>query len=159
MGSTLQTGQADDLLVDLAATPNRPGQNFVTATLLDTQRPSPGAPQRVSMTFVRGPERVTARATRLDANRWQVAGTQLTAPGSWRIAVAVERKGLPRATYATGWTVASPLPAPGAHRARYSQRPLQPILSALALALAALSGSALLWRGRRRTGLRRPRIA
>jgi copper transport protein len=158
-GTTLATGQADDLLVDLSATPNRPGQNFVTVTLLDTRRPSPGTPRGVAFTFSGGTGTVTARARRLDSNRWQVAGTQLTEPGHWRIAVAVERTGLPRATYETGWTVATPLPAPGVHRARFSQRPIRPILTALAVALAAAAGVAVLWRRRQHFGIRRPRTA
>ena len=128
-GTPLATGQADDLLVDLSAAPNRPGQNFVTATILDTLRPSPGPVRRVVVTFARGSRRLTATAVRLDANRWQVAGTQLSAPGAWRISVAAERRGLPRALYATPWTVASPLGPVPARRAELSQRPLRPILS------------------------------
>ena len=98
-------------------------------------------------------------ATRLNAGRWQVAGTQLAEAGAWRIAVAVERKGMDTATYATGWTVASPPLAPGTRRPRYSQRPLGPIMSILAIALASLLGFALLWSYRARFGIRRPRPA
>jgi copper transport protein len=159
VGTALATGQAADLLVDLSTAPNRPGQNFVTATVLDTLRPSPGPVRRVVLTFSRGALRVTAQATRLDANRWQVAGTQLAAPGSWRIAVAAERRGMPLATYATAWTVGSALGATPARHARYSQRPLQPILTALAIVLSAVVGGALLWRARGRLALRRPRTA
>jgi methionine-rich copper-binding protein CopC/putative copper export protein len=159
VGTALASGQADDLLVDISAAPNRPGQNFVTATVLDTLRPPPAQVRRVAMTFSRGAQRVTVPATRLDANRWQVAGTQLSASGGWRISVAMERKGLDRATYATAWTVSSaPLP-PGTHRPRYSQRPLRPIMSALALVLAALLVAAVLWRNRARLGIRRARTA
>jgi methionine-rich copper-binding protein CopC/putative copper export protein len=159
VGTALASGQADDLLVDVSAAPNRPGQNFVTATVLDTLRPPPAQVRRVTMTFSRGAQRVTVPATRLDANRWQVAGTQLSASGGWRISVAMERKGLDRATYATAWTVSSaPLP-PGTHRPRYSQRPLRPIMSALALVLAALLVAAVLWRNRARLGIRRARTA
>ena len=157
-GTKLATGQAADLLVDLAATPNRPGQNFVTATILDTERPPPAPLRRVTLTFSRGTQTFTARATRLGANRWQ-AGTQLSEPGDWRISVAVERRGLPRATFATPWTVSSALPAPGARKARYPQQSLEPILTALAIALAALFATAGLWRYRRRVGIRRPRTA
>jgi uncharacterized membrane protein len=158
-GTALASGNADDLLVDISASPNRPGQNFVTATVLDTLRPPPGQVRRVTMTFSRGARHVTVPATRLDASRWQVAGTQLSASGAWRIAVAVERKGIYRATYATAWTVSSaPLP-PGTHRARHSQRPLGPIMSALVLVLAALLVAAALWRSRARLGMRRARTA
>ena len=73
----------------------------MTATILDTLRPSPGPVRRVVVTFARGSRRLTATAVRLDANRWQVAGTQLSAPGAWTISVAAERRGLPRALYAT----------------------------------------------------------
>jgi len=159
VGSTLASGSADDLLVDVSAAPNRPGQNFVTTNVLDTLRPPPASVRRVTITFSRGAQRVTVPATRLNTGRWQVAGTQLSASGNWRIAVAVERKGMPVATYATGWTVSSlPLP-PGTHRPRHSQRPLGPILSALAIVLAALFLLAGLWLSLARVGIRRARTA
>jgi copper transport protein len=159
VGTTLASGSAHDLLVDVSAAPNRPGQNFVTTNVLDTLRPPPAPVRRVTITFSRGAQRVTVPATRLNTGRWQVAGTQLSASGGWRIAVAMERKGLDRATYATAWTVSSaPLP-PGTHRPRYSQRPLRPIMSALALVLAALLVAAVLWRNRARLGIRRARTA
>jgi copper transport protein len=159
VGSTLATGDANDLLVDISASPNRPGQNFVTMNILDTLRPPPARVGRVTVTFSRGARRVSVPATRLNASRWQVAGTQLGEAGPWRIAVAVQRKGMATATYATGWTVAStPLP-PGTRRPQYSQRPLGPILSILAIVLAALLGVALLWSHRGRFGIRRTRTA
>ena len=103
---------------------------------------------------------MTVPATRLDASRWQVAGTQLSAAGRWRIAVTIERKGLERATYATAWTVSSPPLPPGTRRPRYSQRPLRPILSALAVVLASLLVAAgVLWRSRERLRLWRARTA
>jgi copper transport protein len=159
VGTALATGQADDLLIDLSTAPNRPGQNFVTATILDTLRPSPGSVRRVVFTFSRASQHVTAPATRLDANRWQVAGTQLSAPGAWRIAVSAERSGLPRATYSTAWTVASPLGALPARHARFSQRPLRPILTALAGVLAGLAALAAGCGVCSRLTLRRPRTA
>jgi len=132
---------------------------FVTTNVLDTLRPPPASVRRVTITFSRGAQRVTVPATRLNTGRWQVAGTQLSASGNWRIAVAVERKGMPVATYATGWTVSSlPLP-PGTHRPRHSQRPLGPILSALAIVLAALFLLAGLWLSLARVGIRRARTA
>jgi hypothetical protein len=159
VGTALASGNADDLLVDVSSAPNRPGQNFVTATVLDTLRPPPAPLRRVTMTFSRGAQRVTVPATRLDANRWQVAGTQLSASGPWRIVVAMERKGLARATYATAWTVSSPPLPPGTHRPRYSQRPLRPIMSALAVVLGALVVVVALWLGRGRLRIRRTRTA
>jgi hypothetical protein len=158
-GSSVITGQARDLLVDVSASPNRPGQNFVTATILDTLRPSPGPVRGVTITFSRAAKRVAVPATRLDAGRWQVAGTQLSAPGTWRIEVAAQRKGQPRAAFATAWTVSTPPLPPGTHTPRYSQRGLEPILTALALLLAALLGSAGLWLNRDRLRIRRPRTA
>lgn len=159
VGTTLASGSADDLLVDVSAAPNRPGQNFVTTNVLDTLRPPPAPVRRVTITFSRGAQRVTVPATRLNTGRWQIAGTQLSASGNWRIAVAVQRKGMPVATYATAWTVSSLPLAPGTHRPRHSQRPLGPIMSILAIALAALLGIALLWSYRGRFGIRRTRTA
>jgi copper transport protein len=158
-GTPLASGQAGDLLIDLSTAPNRPGQNFVTATILDTLRPSPGPVRRVVLTFSRGSRRVTAPAIRLDANRWQVAGTQLSAPGAWTISVAAERSGSPRQTYVTPWTVASAPSALPARRGEVSQRPLRPILSALAALLAGLAVLAAGWRLCSRLTLRRPRTA
>jgi copper transport protein len=158
-GTPLASGKAGDLLVDISAAPNRPGQNFVTATILDTLRPAPAPVRRVVMTFTRGTRRVAVPATRLDATHWQVAGTQLSATGAWRIALAAERPGLPPATYATPWTVASPLLSRSPEGARYSRRPLQPILTALALALAALAALGLVWQARARLTLPRSSAA
>ena len=115
--------------------------------------------RRVVVTFARGSRRLTAIAVRLDANRWQVAGTQLSAPGAWTISVAAERRGLPHALYATPWTVASPSGPLPARRAELSQRPLRPILSALAAGLVGLVLLAAGWRLGARLTLRRPRTA
>jgi copper transport protein len=158
-GTALATGQAGDLLIDLSAVPNRPGQNFVSATILDTLRPSPGPVRRVLLTFARGSRRVTAPAVRLDANRWQVAGTELSDPGAWTITVAAERRGLPQARYATPWVVASPPSPLPARRGALSQRPLRPILSVLAALLACVALLAAGWRLGARLTLRRPRTA
>ena len=98
-------------------------------------------------------------ATRLDATHWQVAGTQLSDPGNWRIAIAAERGALPSATWATAWTVGSPLGVAPAHRARHSQRALEPITTPLALVLAALACALAIWRARARLTVRRPRTA
>src|SRR4029078_9500276 len=95
-GTTLASGSADDLLVDVSAAPNRPGQNFVTTNVLDTLRPPPAPAPPVTITVSRGAQRVTVPATRLNTGRWQVAGTQLSASGNWRIAVGVARQGISR---------------------------------------------------------------
>jgi copper transport protein len=159
VGTALATGQARDLLVDLSASPNRPGQNFVTATVLDTLRPAPGPVRRVVLTFSRGSSRVVTPAVRLDANRWQVSGNQLRAAGTWRITVGAERAGQAIASYSTTWTVASPLAARSTLHARFSRRPLAPILNVVAGVLAGLAALAAAWRVRSRLALRRLRTA
>ena len=143
----------------------RPGDGSVCSAVVSSTVPvdafdvSMSGDSPVTVTFSRGAKRVAVPAKRLDASRWQVAGTQLSAPGTWRIEVAAQRKGQPRAAFATAWTVSTlPLP-PGTHRPRYSQRGLEPILTALALLLAALLGSAGLWLNRDRLRIRRPRTA
>ena len=60
---------------------------------------------------------------------------------------------------ATAWTVGSPLGAASAHRARHSQRALEPITTPLALVLAALACALAIWRARARLIVRRPRTA
>ena len=158
VGTQLATGNASDLLVDVAATPTGPARTSSRPRFSTTLRPPPAPVRRVSLTFSRGTRSITARATKLDANRWQ-AGTQLSDPGDWRISVNIDRKGMSRATYATAWKVSSALPAPGARKAQYPQQPLRPILTALAVALALLLAAAGLWRFRHRIGVRRPRTA
>ena len=159
VGTALATGQAGDLLVDLSTAPNRPGQNFVTATVLDTLRPSPGPVRRVVLTFSRGATRVVVPAVRLEGQRWQVSGSQLRSAGTWRITVSAERAGQATATYSTSWRVGSPLADQTARHARFSQRPLAPLLNVLAGVLAGLAALAAAWRGCSRLAPRRPRPA
>ena len=142
-GSVLASGRARDLLVDISAAPNRPGQNFVTATILDTLRPSPGAgPPRRDDVLARCPARHgagdppgcdalagcghTALGGRLLDDRDRGRAQR---PAARHLRLAVDRR-------------VAPQPRPS-QPARYSQRPLQPILTALALALAALTGLSL----------------
>ena len=111
------------------------------------------------MTFSRGAQRVTVPATRLDANRWQVAGTQLSAAGGWRIAVAMERKGLDRATYATAWTVVVAAAPAGDAPASLLAAPAPADHVCPRARARALLVVAALWLGRARLGIRRARTA
>jgi hypothetical protein len=115
--------------------------------------------RRVVLTFSRGATRVIAPAVRLDAQRWQVSGSQLRSAGAWRITVSAERAGQATATYSTSWTVGSPLAEKTARHARVSQRPLAPVLDVLAGVLAGLAALAAAWRGCSRLAPRRPRTA
>ena len=143
VGTALATGNADDLLVDVSAAPNRPGPE-----LRDGERPRHPAPAagtgapRDDDVLARRPQREVP-ATRLDAGRWQVAGTAAVGIRPLAHRGRGRAQGHATATYATAWTVASPPLAPGTHRPRYSQRPLGPIMSILAIVLAALLGIAL----------------
>ena len=94
---------------------------------------TPSAPRRApcaasTITFSRGRSRVTVPATRLDATHWQVAGNAAVgAPATGASRSRQSAAHCRTATWATPWTVGSPLGAAPAHRARYSQRALAPI--------------------------------
>ena len=150
-GTPLASGHAADLLVDVSAAPNRPGQNFVTATVLDTLRPSPGPVRRVTITFSRGRSRVTVPATRLDANA--LAGRRHAALGARRLADRGRSRARRTATCDLGDLLDRRLAARRGARAqgallaaRRSRRSLTP----LALVLAALACAAAVWRVRAR---------
>ena len=157
---TLASGSADDLLVDVSAAPNRPGQNFVTHERPRHPAAAAGArAPRDDHVLARRPAR---HRPGNPAEYGPLAGRRHAAVGLRQLAHRGRRQSA-RACLspptATAWTVSSlPLP-PGTHRPRHSQRPLGPILSALAIALAALFLAAGLWLYLARVGIRRARTA
>ena len=126
-----RSGQADDLLLTLAVRPNHPGRNYVTIDVHDTRRPPPAGITSVTLTLHApgGPTR-DYTASNLGDGRFEVAGDQLDRAGPWRVEVAVQRSGVPDATWAQRWTVVRPARVPSAT--------LGPLLDATAGVLAVL---------------------
>jgi copper transport protein len=129
---SLTAGDAD-VLVTLAATPNRPGQNVLTAVVASTRRPDPPPPSGVDLRFNDGATSVPMRE--LGPGRFHLAGDQLSASGRSRIQVVVHRRGEPDRSVGFAWSTGS---AP--RRVVISDRPLEPMLT-LAAALLALAGA------------------
>jgi copper transport protein len=128
------TAGGGDVLVTLSASPNRPGQNVLTAVVASTRRPDPAPPSGVDLRF-RG-HGIGVPMRELAPGRFQLAGDQLSASGRSRIEVVVHRRGEPGRSVGFDWTTAS---AP--RRVVISDRPLEPPLT-LAAALLALAGAA-----------------
>jgi hypothetical protein len=120
-----------DLLVTLAATPNRPGQNVLTAVVASTRRPDPPPPSGVDLRFNGGAARVSM--LELGPGCFHLAGDQLSASGRSRIEAVVHRRGEPDRMVGFDWTTGS-----AARPVLISDRPLEPLLT-LAAALMALA--------------------
>jgi putative copper export protein/methionine-rich copper-binding protein CopC len=151
------SGHAADLVVDVAISPNRPGRNFITATVLDSRRPAlaPIANVRFVLTPFGGTARTVA-ARPIGAHRFQAAGNVVDRTGRWRVTLDVDRPGLAPASFTTGWEVGTgAAPAPAAH-VLVSDRPLGPVAIKLAGLLALLVGvAAVAWLLLRRRPQRR----
>ena len=140
-----QTSGGGDTLVTLSATPNRPGQNVLTAVVASTRRPDPPPPRGLDLRFV---DRGTSAAMREVApGRFLLTGDQLSASGRSRIQAVVHRPGEPDRTVDFAWTTGS---AP--RSTTISNRPLEPVLTSAAalLALAAAAAAAAFAVSRRR---------
>jgi copper transport protein len=145
------SGQADDLVESVAATPNLPGQpNEVAVHVLQTRRP---APAPVAMVTVRmaGPGGAvvegTARPT--DPGTYVLDTTGLVT-GAWDVSVRVTRPGLPDALAGYRWVVTDPS-RPG-HAVVWSGAPIDAPLGAGAAAVAVIAlvaGGVVGWRRRR----------
>ena len=140
MPSVKADGRASDLVVDVAVSPNRPGRNFITATVLDSARPAlaPITGVRLVATPAGGAPQVLA-ARPIGQHRYQAAGDAIDRAGRWRIDLLVTRTGLPAARFATAWTVGTGVPPLPAKRVLISDRPLGRIAIPVAFALALLA--------------------
>lgn len=118
-----------DLVVTLAASPNRPGANAITAVVGSTRRPDPPEPATVALSFDGG---APVAMRRTAPGRYLLTGDQLTAAGRSRIAVLVGRRG--EADRAVGFTWRT---RTAARPTVISDRPLEPLLTLLAAFLAA----------------------
>jgi copper transport protein len=153
-GSVEAAGRASDLIVDVTIAPNRPGQNFITATVLDSLRPPPAPIQavRFRLTDPRGETSIVA-ARPEGQGIYQAAGTAIDRPGDWRVELLVTRPGMAEARYAAPWNVPAATLAPPT-AVRVTDGPLRTMaegFAVLAGMLGAAAAPALLYaRSRRR---------
>jgi hypothetical protein len=147
-------GHADDLVTDVSIAPNRPGQNFVTVTVLNSLRPAPApvASVRVRLTAP-GVQTVTLPARRTGPGIYQTAGDAVDRAGEWRVELLVSRSGLPDARFASPWKVAPTVLAPQT-AVRVSRGPLRTLTGAATALLSVLLALTALGRVSGRT--RRP---
>jgi copper transport protein len=132
-------GRAGDLIVDLAVSPNRPGPNFVTATVLDSRipRPAPVTAVRLRLTPPVGPPvELVARAV---GGRPNQAAPERSRAGRVRIDLLVTRPGLETPVFSTPWIVGRGGPAAPPASVLLSDRPLGPLAVRLAAVLALLA--------------------
>lgn len=140
---------ANDLVVTLALKPNRPGQNFVTLSVLDTRRPAPAPIDEVAVRFgMPGQTPPESRpAAGLGKGRYELADASIASAGELGISVTVRRAGLPDAVATFPWTV---LPAAQQPRAvLISDQPLAPWADRAALAIVLLLAGLLIGSGAR----------
>lgn len=133
--------RADDLMVTLAIRPDRPGPNFADIGVLDTRRPAP-APIRIVTVRLVPPTgtAVTALQARASApGRYEIDNLPIDQGGAWRLAIEIDRAGLPAASVVFPWAVAPTLTAP--RPVMVSDAPLAPFATPLAIVLAALIGA------------------
>ncbi|GAB3589700.1 hypothetical protein GCM10027446_02810 [Angustibacter peucedani] len=148
--SKLVSLQADDLQLQVALTPNRPGESFVSVGVLQTRRPVPAAVRAVHVELRDGAEAgPSGDAVRQPDGSWTLP-VQLTAQRRWTVAVAAERPGLPVVRAELPWTVGGGVHGPpGTRLAR---------LTTPAALLVAAAGLLLCWRLLRELRGRRPRV-
>ena len=137
------SGNAADLSVTFSVKPNRPGQNFVTIGAFDTRRPAPAPIKHVTVRFTppNGASEFVRDAELIGNGKYQIAGDTIDVAGDWQMTVAVQRPGLPDATWTLPWTVVSPTEA-YRRPVQISNQPLAPWLT-LAAGLCGLIGAGI----------------
>ncbi|WP_143448263.1 copper resistance protein CopC [Kineosporia sp. A_224] len=136
------TQSLDDLLVGVSATPNVPGQNFVTVDVRNTRRPAPG-PVTAVVVAVGGAAAAPAREQ--GDGTWLLPTDALARSGPVDVAVRVVRGDLPDVSGRWTWTVAA---APGTEQGGRSTRPLVVLGLVVVLGTAAAAGRGSLRRRR-----------
>ena len=153
--------RAGDLMVTLAIRPDRPGPNFVDVGVLDTRRPAPAPIGKVTLRLVppAGGAGSVLEARPSAPGHYEVDNLAIDQGGAWRLAVVIDRAGLPAAAVDFPWTVAPPLAAP--RPVVVSDAPLAPVATPVAIVLAVVLGSLLAAAAVRRRAprLRRPSAA
>ena len=142
---TTQLSQTvDDLLVTVSVRPGVPGPNVFEALAVSTRRPALAPVERVSLRFSDpsgSADTVSARMRRVEDGRYRLGGDFFWAAGTWRLDAVVERPGLGDSVASFSWNVASGTP----RSVLVSDRPLGPVLTAMALAVALAVALAFAW--------------
>jgi copper transport protein len=142
--NTSYFSQVDDLIMTLSVRPNRPGQNFVDVNVFNTRRPAPAPISRVLVRFTPPggsmPELDTVAAA-LQGDLYRVNGMSFDSAGDWKIAVLIQRPGLPDARLDIPWTVLPGVVQAAEPPVLVSNRSIAPVMTwtSLLLSLALCS--------------------
>ena len=101
-----RVAQVDDLLVAISATPNRPGENFLTVEVHSTRRP---APAPVTAVLVRVGAGAPVPAAAQGGGSWLTPARGIRSPGPVTITVRVAREQLPDVVATQTWVIAPAL--------------------------------------------------
>ncbi|MBK7917230.1 MAG: copper resistance protein CopC/CopD [Chloroflexi bacterium] len=126
------TQSADDITISFSAKPNIPGKNTFLIETAETTLSGSAEIMRVIVRFTYLDENIgtlSADAQTIDETQYQLDGSYLSLPGNWSIEVVVRRKGVEDAVSTFAWFVP---PSLAAKPTIISNRPLQPILTAMA---------------------------
>jgi copper transport protein len=157
------SGEAADLVIALSVRPNRPGRNFVTATVHDTRRPAP-APIAAVVAHLEGTMTAGARTAApttltlspTGGGRYEASIDLPAGAAPLRVSVVTERPGLPDAVYSTDWSLLPAIAQPRIRPVVVSNQPLSPLVNGAAAGLLVLVAGwlAIRWlRGPRRPWL------
>jgi copper transport protein len=90
------THDVADLTVTASLQPARPGANLVRVNVLDTRRPPLGPVEKVTMTLTRADGEVVATREGIpDQGAVEWADVELVSPGTYQVAVTVDRPAVP----------------------------------------------------------------
>ncbi len=159
--NTTYFSQVDDLVVTLSIKPNRPGKNFVDLNVFNTRRPAPAPISQVLVRFTSPggalPE-LDIDAAALQGGLYRVNGMSLDSAGDWRIAVSIQRPGLPDARLDIPWTVLPGVVQAAGQPASIPDRSLAPLMTwaALFLLLTVISATLVYTLSRRARRLSSP---
>jgi copper transport protein len=149
------SAEANDMLVNIAVKPNRPGENLVTVGAQSIRRPPPveirAVDLRVEPADGKG-SAITAAMRQTEPGRFLLGGLRLDVPGNWRMTALVHRVGIEDTMATFDWKIPTGTNRPAAV---LSDRPLATPLTVAAaiLGIAMLALGATLWLYRRPIGL------
>ncbi|MCB9419930.1 MAG: copper resistance protein CopC/CopD [Ardenticatenaceae bacterium] len=132
--------RVDDMVIGLSVNPNQAGQNIFTVRAASTRRPTPAKVLRIILRFTylgQDLGMASVDAAEIEPDLYLIGGSQLNVAGNWQIDVVVRRQGLEDSIASFEWTV----PETGPQQpVIISNRPWEPLLTALAMVLLLLLG-------------------
>ena len=159
------SGEAADLVIAVSVRPNRPGRNFVTATVHDTRRPAP-APiasvvarlEEATTGGARAHQPTTLTLSPTGGGRYEASVDLPAGAAPWLVSVVTERRGLPDAAFSTDWSLLPAIAQPRIRPVVVSNQPLSPLVNGAAAVLLVVVAGWLVFswlRGPRRPWLLR----